>query len=353
MDLSLDGIYRTSVRGLQVGLGSALTLVIVKTIVTLPGLEPVSPLAAFLTFTMLGTALALYSDTLKISLHGKSVLITGCDSGFGHDLALRLEKMGAVVFAGCLKPDEGGAKELKDMNLKKLHVIKMDVTSDEDIASGVDYVSRHAPPQGLWGIVNNAGLSTFGYVEWVPISTCKKIMDVNVWGTIRVIRAFLPFIRESKGRVVNMSSGLSRFSFPNRSTYGLSKYAIQSLSDCLRYEMRSWKVNVSVIEPGNFVNATGIFTADAIRKEAANLWNQIPEPVQKAYTKEFYDRIISNMIKYCTVGTTSKKLVLDAYTLALVHRYPHPRYQPMEPDMKIKAWVNTHLPEWVFETFFV
>ncbi|PSN42186.1 hypothetical protein C0J52_09864 [Blattella germanica] len=318
MDLSLDGVYRAVSRGLQYGLGSTLIFLTIKTVFTLPGLEPISALAAFLTFTIISTALAFYRDTLRISLKGKAVLITGCDSGFGYELALRLERM-------------------------------LDVTSESQIAAAVEYVNRHLPPKGLWGIVNNAGLSTFGYVEWVPISTCKKLMEVNVWGMIRIIQAFLPFVRQSKGRVVNMSSGLSRFSFPNRSTYGITKYGVQSLSDCLRYEMKRWGVNVSVIEPGNFVNATGIFTTDVIRKQAAELWEQIPDPIKKDYTKEFYDNLVHNMIKYSTVGTTQKTPVLDAYTLALVHRFPHPRYQPMEPKMKLMAWVNSHCPEWYYE----
>ena len=353
MDLSLDGVYRAVSRGLQYGLGSTLIFLTIKTVFTLPGLEPISALAAFLTFTIISTALAFYRDTLRISLKGKAVLITGCDSGFGYELALRLERMGAVVFAGCYSAETGGAKELKSMNLKNMHVLQLDVTSESQIAAAVEYVNRHLPPKGLWGIVNNAGLSTFGYVEWVPISTCKKLMEVNVWGMIRIIQAFLPFVRQSKGRVVNMSSGLSRFSFPNRSTYGITKYGVQSLSDCLRYEMKRWGVNVSVIEPGNFVNATGIFTTDVIRKQAAELWEQIPDPIKKDYTKEFYDNLVHNMIKYSTVGTTQKTPVLDAYTLALVHRFPHPRYQPMEPKMKLMAWVNSHCPEWVYERFFL
>ncbi|KAJ9580149.1 hypothetical protein L9F63_004222, partial [Diploptera punctata] len=302
VDLSLDGIYRAVSKGLQVAVGSTVLLVILRNLLVIPVLGSLCSCSAFLLFTIIGTAYGFYLDTLKISLKNKGVLITGCDSGFGYDLALRLERMGAVVFAGCLNTEQGGGKDLKKMNLKNLHAIQFNVISESDLSIAVEYVNKHLPTGGLWGIVNNAGLSTFGFVEWVPISTCKKLMDVNVWGMIRVIQAFLPLVRESKGRVVNMSSGLSRFSFANRSTYGITKFAVQPLCDCLRYEMRRWGVNVSVIEPGNFVNATGIFTTDVIRKQAADLWEQMSDRVKKDYTKDYYDNLINNMIKYSTVG---------------------------------------------------
>jgi NAD(P)-dependent dehydrogenase (short-subunit alcohol dehydrogenase family) len=61
---------------------------------------------------------------------------------------------------------------------------------------------------GLWAVVNNAGLNAFGYVEWVPIGVCKKVMDVNVWGAVRVIRAFLPLLRDTKGSSLSCCSVL-------------------------------------------------------------------------------------------------------------------------------------------------
>jgi len=350
MDFSLDGMYRAVMRGIQVGIGCAFILILAKNSVTLPGLQKISPPAVFCTGVLLGMAFAFYRDSLKVSLSGKSVLISGCDSGFGYELALRLEKMGAIVFAGCLKSQTGGAQELRELNLKRLHVVQMDVTSDEQVAAAVTYVSKHIPPQGLWAVINNAGLNSFGYVEWVPIDICKKVMDVNVWGAVRVIRAFLPLLRDSKGRIVNLSSALSRFSLPNRSTYSITKYGIQALSDSLRFEVKRWGISVSIIEPGSLVS--GIFTEDLVRKEAADLWNRIPQQVQNVYSKEFYDDVMRDMLKHCTTGTISKTPVVDAYVLALIHSFPHPRYQPMELKMKMMVWINTHLPEWMFEKIF-
>ncbi|XP_069683949.1 D-beta-hydroxybutyrate dehydrogenase, mitochondrial-like [Periplaneta americana] len=349
MDFSLDGVYRAVVRGLQVGVGLIIILWLSNIIV---GLFAISTCTVFIFGTLLGTAATFYQDTMEISLEGKAVVVTGCDTGFGHALALRLEKLGAVVFAGCLKSQEGGAKQLADKGLTNLHVVQMDITSDEEMRTALDYVTSHLPPQGLWGIVNNAGWSTFGHVEWVPIPICRKSLEVNVWGMMRVIRTFLPLIRQSKGRIVNMSSGMGRRCAPSRASYCITKYGVEALSDCLRFEMRRWDVNVVIVEPGNFVNATGVFTPDSIRRDAAALWKQIPEEIQKDYTKEYFDGLVEKMIMYSTLGTTDKEPVLEALTKALVHQYPHPRYQPMELYFKLSVWINTHLPEWVFEKLF-
>ncbi|KAJ9589699.1 hypothetical protein L9F63_017105, partial [Diploptera punctata] len=349
MDFSLDGVYRAITKGIQLGVTAVLTSWVCD--IFLGGM-PLSNSSAFMFGTLLGMSATFYSDTLKMSLQDRAVLITGCDSGFGYALALRLRSMGAVVFAGCLKSQEGGANDLREKNLKNLHVVQMDITSDEEVSAALEYVTAHLPPKGLWGIVNNAGWSTFGHVEWVPISVCKKSLEVNVWGMMRVIRAFLPLIRNSKGRIVNMSSGMGRRCAPGRASYCITKYGVEALSDCLRFEMRRWDVNVVIVEPGNFVNATGVFTPDSIRRDAAALWGKIPEDIQQTYTKEFFDGYVENMIKYSTLGTTDKEPVLDALTKALVHMYPHPRYQPMELYFKLSVWVNTHLPEWVFEVFF-
>lgn len=347
MDLSLDGIYRAVVRGLQVGLATVSVAWLLDIVL---GIFPLSTCTSFVLGILVGTTYTFYQDILEVSLEGRGVLVTGCDTGFGHALALQLADLGAVVFAGCLRSQEGGAEQLK--NHRNIHVVQMDITSDEDVTAALDYVSGNLPPKGLWGVVNNAGWSTFGHVEWVPLSVCCKSMEVNVWGMMRVIRTFLPLIRRSKGRIVNMSSGMGRHCALSRSSYCITKYGVEALSDCLRFEMRRWGVSVVIVEPGNFVNATGVFTPSSIRRDAAALWREIPEPIQRDYTKEYFDRSVNKMIKYSTCGTTDKGPVLDALTKALVHQYPHPRYQPMELYFKLSVWVNTHLPEWLFETLF-
>ncbi|XP_063237299.1 D-beta-hydroxybutyrate dehydrogenase, mitochondrial-like [Bacillus rossius redtenbacheri] len=351
MENSLDSLYRAALWGLQVGTVTGAAGLLAQ-LLGLPLPDYVTPPSACFAGLALGATVLFLMDSLQISTKDRAVVVTGCDSGFGHEMVFRLERMGLVVFAGCLFANGEGAQKLKDSGRKNIHVMQLNVTSDDEVKDAVEYVRRHLPPNGLWGILNNAGWSTFGHVEWVPIDICKRIMDINVWGTIRVTQGFLPLLRQSKGRVVNVASGLGRQCAANRSTYGITKYGVEALSDCLRFEMRKWGVEVVIIEPGNFVNATGIFTPDSIRRDAEALWKRIPSDVQKDYTKEYFDAVIENMIYYSTKGTTDKSSVLDAMTLALLHRYPHPRYQPMEVYFKVRTWVNTHLPEWVYEKLY-
>ncbi|XP_063218228.1 D-beta-hydroxybutyrate dehydrogenase, mitochondrial-like [Bacillus rossius redtenbacheri] len=352
MENTADSLYRAAVWGLQAGVVSA-ALNWLGQALRVPLAGDFGTCAAFLVGAVAGAAAILLLDTVKISTKDRAVFVTGCDSGFGHAMALRLADMGFVVFAGCLFAEGQGAKQLKNTGRSNIHVIQLDVTSDEQVKRARDYVTEHLPLRGLWGILNNAGLATFGYVEWVPISTYKKVMDVNMWGMIRMIQAFLPLLRKSKGRVVNIASALARQSSPNRSTYGISKYGVEALSDCLRFEMRRFGVTVAIIEPGNFGSATGIFTPESIRRDAEALWKNIPPDVQQVYTKEFFDGIIENMIAYAGKSKSDMTSVLDAMTLALIHRYPHPRYQPMEPYFKIRTWISTHLPEWIHEALYI
>ncbi|KFV88566.1 hypothetical protein N308_11763, partial [Struthio camelus australis] len=186
----------------------------------------------------------------------KAVLITGCDKGFGHALAKRLHAKGFTVFAGCLLADEkgDGARELKSMESDRMKVLQINVCSDQEVAQAVDFVKRNLkePEKGLWGLVNNAGVSTFGEVEFTSLDKYKEVAEINLWGTVRVTKAFLPLIRRAKGRVVNVASMLGRMVSPSRSCYCVSKFGVEAFSDCLRQEMYRWGVRVILIEPSNF-----------------------------------------------------------------------------------------------------
>ncbi|OWK61816.1 D-beta-hydroxybutyrate dehydrogenase, mitochondrial [Lonchura striata] len=132
---------------------------------------------------------------------GRAVLITGCDSGFGHLLALRLHRLGFTVFAGCLSPGGDGARRLQREagGAGRLRVLRLDVTRARDVRAAKELVLSHLPERGFWGLVNNAGISTFGETGWLPMETYEKFADVNLLGSIRTTLAFLPLLRKYKG----------------------------------------------------------------------------------------------------------------------------------------------------------
>uniref|UniRef100_A0A7N4NXE9 D-beta-hydroxybutyrate dehydrogenase, mitochondrial n=1 Tax=Sarcophilus harrisii TaxID=9305 RepID=A0A7N4NXE9_SARHA len=138
----------------------------------------------------------------KMSLN-KAVLVTGCDSGFGLSIAKHLHALGFTVFAGCLLKDKGkeGSQELDAMNCDRMKTIQLDVCKCAEVNKAIETIQNHLkePSKGLWGLVNNAGVSTFGEVEFTSLETYKEVAEVNLWGTIRTTKASLPLLRRAKG----------------------------------------------------------------------------------------------------------------------------------------------------------
>uniref|UniRef100_A0A8C1R969 3-hydroxybutyrate dehydrogenase, type 1 n=1 Tax=Cyprinus carpio TaxID=7962 RepID=A0A8C1R969_CYPCA len=260
------------------------------------------------------------------NVEGKAVLITGCDTGFGLALAKHFHKLGFTVFAE-------GAKELESLHSEKLKVVELDVCSEEQVSQALRFVTANLDEleKGLWAVVNNAGISTFGEVEFTTMDTYKQVSEVNLWGTIRVTKAFLPLIRRAKGRVVNIASMYGRMGNALRSPYCVSKYGVEAFSDCLRYEMKVWGVKVSVVEPGNFIVATGILTRDIVTTTAEKLWKEAPPGVQEDYGKAHFEQYMALMRSYCNSGQREIEPVLDDITDAITSERPYTRYNPMEP----------------------
>lgn len=318
---------------------------------SLAGLLPC--LALFISLWAVCIATCLVRASLQVSVAGKAVLITGCDTGFGFALAQHLDALGFRVIACCLARDGEGAKKLRASASSRLHILQLDVTSADDVLRTQQEVEALLPDgEVLWGVVNNAGVSTFGEVEWAPENTFRKMLEVNVLGTVAVTRAFLPLIRRAKGRVINVASMYGRMGNVMRAPYVVTKYAVEGLSDCLRHEMRSWGVAVSVIEPGNFVAATNIFTDDAVRAQGEAMWNALSQRARSDYTREYFEATVERMLYYTNVGIHDITPVIEAMTAALTQASPRARYSPMDLATRVRIFVATHLPEYFYDTFY-
>jgi len=177
----------------------------------------------------------------------QSVVVTGASSGIGKATALHLDGLGFRVFAG-VRRDEDGAAISKQAS-ERLTPIRLDVTDEASIAGAVEIVDRETSGR-LDGLVNNAGLSVNGPLELVPVDDVRRLMDVNVIGLMAVTRAFLPLLRASRGRIVNISSGHGLLAIPDKSAYAASKFAVQAISDALRVELRPFGVRVTCLAVG-------------------------------------------------------------------------------------------------------
>ena len=178
----------------------------------------------------------------------KCVLVTSSDSEFGEQLVGELDAMGFTVFAGCRDPRGDQAIGLKNSSSDRVRLVQLDVTDDRQVQQAMREIASKT--RVLWGIVNNAGLAACSPEEEVcSADDFKRVTEINLWGTVRVTKTFLPLVRAARGRVVNIASGVSRLNKSSRVAYSISKHGVESFSDILRMEMAKWGVKVCVIEP--------------------------------------------------------------------------------------------------------
>jgi NAD(P)-dependent dehydrogenase (short-subunit alcohol dehydrogenase family) len=170
-----------------------------------------------------------------------SVLVTGAGRGIGLAITERMSARGWDVYATARSADALHSLE----RIPNVHAIPLDITDRRAIAGLADRL-----PTALNGVVNNAGVIMNGPVEALSLDALSRQLDVNVTAQIGVTQAVLPKIREGRGRVVFMSSVSGLITLPGTGAYSASKYAVESLADALRIELRPWRIPVSLIEPG-------------------------------------------------------------------------------------------------------
>ena len=172
------------------------------------------------------------------------MLITGCSSGIGAATAARLAAGGWTVYATARRPET-----LAELEAKGCQMLALDVTDEASRQAAVDAVVEAEGAVGV--LVNNAGYSQSGAVESVPDERVRAQFETNVFGPLALCRLVLPGMREQGwGKVVNVSSMGGRFTFPGGGLYHASKYALEALSDAMRFELKGFGVDVILIEPG-------------------------------------------------------------------------------------------------------
>ena len=177
-----------------------------------------------------------------------AVVITGASTGIGRATTLHLDGLGFRVFAGVRK--EADAESLRGEASDRLTPIQLDVTDAAAIEAAAKTIAAEVGDAGIAGLVNNAGIGVGGPLEFVPLDELRRQFEVNVVGPVAVTQAFLPLLRQGRGRVVMVSSIGGRLAAPIIGPYSASKFAVEALSDSLRVELRPQGLHVAVIEPG-------------------------------------------------------------------------------------------------------
>jgi NAD(P)-dependent dehydrogenase (short-subunit alcohol dehydrogenase family) len=188
----------------------------------------------------------------------QAVLVTGCSSGIGRATAERLVARGWTVYASARRIDS-----IADLEARGCRLLALDVTDEASMQAAVAAVCEQEGAVGA--LVNNAGYSQSGAIEEVPMAEVRRQFETNVFGLVRMCQLVLPGMRaQGHGRIVNVSSMGANFTFPGGGFYHATKYAVEAISDALRFEVANFGVDVVIVQPGFIRTQFAAAATDAI-----------------------------------------------------------------------------------------
>ncbi|CAF1136834.1 unnamed protein product [Adineta ricciae] len=260
--------------------------------------------------------------TPEINPHGKYVLITGCDTGFGRTLAIELDKQGFHILAGIYNSDN--QKALENELSSRATVFSLDITQPTQVDAAYQLVKTKTDT--LHALVNNAGIDQDGLIDWISLDFMRRMMEVNYFGHVNMTKTFLPLlIKKRNSRVINICSVAGYIVAPSMSSYCASKYALEAFSDCLRREMHPWGLHVSIIEPGYMRTPIIEGQVETMRK----MWNGLREDVRERWGEDYLtnlmDKRTNNVFIYFA---EDPRKVVRALQHAVANTVPHIRYRP-------------------------
>lgn len=276
------------------------------------------------------------------------ILITGCSSGFGFRTALKFAREGYKTYASVRNVKNEGTLKLKDLTKKEnlpLTVLEIDVTNDKSVKKGVEYVFKNTKRVDI--LVNNAGWGYKGAVEEYSIGEIVEQYQTNVFGMLRMVKGVAPIMRKNKkGMIINISSINGLIPFPMMGIYSSSKYAVESLTEVLRFELSHFGIKVTQIEPGTFL--TEGTTRNLRTSKQSKSPNSVYLPIQKRFVdnlrgardKVARNRIISRFLD-------PERVVNLIFEISQTEN-PKMRYR-IGVDAQIYYWAKRFLPESVWE----
>lgn len=263
----------------------------------------------------------------------QSVVVTGASTGIGKACTLWMDRLGWRVFAGVRR--QADADTLRQEGSARLHPIFVDVTDAESIAAAAKEVTEHVGADGLHGLVNNAGMAFGGVLEFMPPEHLRRQLEINVVGQLAMAQPLIPLLRQTRGRIVNMSSMAGYSATPIMGAYSASKFALEAVSDALRLELRPWGIHVALIEPGEIDTP---------------IWQKSLKLVKEwlaAYPPEahkLYGPLIDKAIKSVeSAGGTPADAVAKDVAHALTAAKPRVRYI-VGRDAQMRRWIE-RLPD--------
>ena len=258
----------------------------------------------------------------------KAVLITGCSTGIGRKTAEHLAGSGWTVYATARR-----SESIADLEGKGCKALPLDVTDEESMRAAVAAVEEAEGAVGV--LVNNAGYSQSGAVEEVAMDQVRRQFETNVFGLLRMCQLVLPGMRrQGWGKIVNISSMGGRLVFPGGGIYHGTKYAVEAISDAMRWEVRRFGVDVILIEPGLIKTEFGETAAHSVNEAT---------PSDGAYA-DFNQQVAATTAgAYESRGTTPPSAVAKRIEKAISRRRPGARY-PVTVGARALLGVRKILP---------
>ncbi len=264
----------------------------------------------------------------------KHILITGASTGIGYDAARDLIEHGYHVFGSVRK--QADAERVKNELGERFTPLLFDVTDEVGVKTAVVHIAQTIGKDGLYGLVNNAGIAVAGPIKHLPLDDLRRQLEVNVIGLVAVTQACLPLLGADKnspyppGRIINISSTSGRAAFPFFAPYSASKYAVEAISDSLRRELMVYGIDVVVVNPGPIQTP---------------IWDKAEAMEIGPYAGTDYEEMLRNVQKYTIdrgraglpVAATSKVI-----RRALESKRPRTRY-----PVVARKLLNWYLPHWL------
>jgi NAD(P)-dependent dehydrogenase (short-subunit alcohol dehydrogenase family) len=261
----------------------------------------------------------------------KAVLITGSSSGIGWATAKHLSDVGWRVYATARN-----VEKIAPLEESGCRLLALDVTDEDSMASAVEEVEREEGAVGA--LVNNAGFSQSGAVEAVPMEKVRAQFETNVFGLVRMCQLVLPGMRrQGYGRIVNLSSMGGKLTFPGAGFYHASKYAIEAISDALRYEVEGFGIQVSIIEPGLIRTGFADAAVGSMDSQDDGPYAGFDEAVARATTENYEQGPISRL-------AGEPEAVARTIEQAISARSPRSRYA-VTPSAHLLIGLRRLLPD--------
>jgi NAD(P)-dependent dehydrogenase (short-subunit alcohol dehydrogenase family) len=273
----------------------------------------------------------------------RSVLVTGTSSGIGRATALTLAAEGYRVFAGVRRSIDGESLVNSARQCRgQIVPLVFDVTDAASIGDAASVVSDAVGNGGLSGLINNAGIGMTWPVEAIPLDELRHAYEVNVFGQVAVTQAFLPLLRAGAGRVVTIGSIGDRLSLPFGAPLASSKWALASITESLRLELRPWGIHVVLIEPASI-------HTDAVNKvedDAERVLLQMSDNDRQLYATTY--RSMTQRALARERNGSHPDVVARTVLRALTAKRPHTRYL-VGKDAHRLAFIARWAPDWLFD----